>query len=90
CIPVKVEAGRREALLADPRFYVSPYIGAHGWLSMRVTGPVDWKLVSNLVLSSYRQVALKRMLEALDGKPGKGPGKGRGLFGFRPAGGKRG
>ena len=86
CIAVKVEADRREALLADPRFYVTPYIGARGWLSMKVTGPVDWGLVEDLVGRSYRQFALKRMLDALDGKPGpeKGGRGPRGLFGFRP------
>jgi predicted DNA-binding protein (MmcQ/YjbR family) len=86
CIAVKVDDDRRTALLADPRFYVTPYIGVQGWLSMKVEGGVDWRLVKDLVVWSYRQVALKRMLDALDGRGGgkrSKPSK-RGLFGFRP------
>jgi len=84
-IAVKVDDGRRAALLSDPRFYVTPYIGARGWLSLRVADGVDWALAEDLVVRSYRQIALKRMLDALDGRrrPG-GKARPRGLFGFRP------
>lgn len=53
-------------LVKDPRFYVTPYIGSQGWLSLAVDGPLDWAEVRELVLESYRSVALKRMLAALD------------------------
>ncbi len=54
-------------LIEDPRFSKSRYIGQHGWVSMRLTGRIDWGLVEDLVDSAYRKVALKRMLKALDG-----------------------
>jgi len=41
-----------------------------------VDGPLDWREVEDLVLQSYRQVALKRMLAALDARPSKRPGRG--------------
>lgn len=57
----------REALLQDPRCFVPPYFGASGWLALDLTAtPVDWREVGELLESSYRQVALKRMLKALD------------------------
>jgi hypothetical protein len=34
---------------------------------MRLEAPVDWDEVEDLVLDSYRQQALKRMLKALEG-----------------------
>jgi predicted DNA-binding protein (MmcQ/YjbR family) len=64
----KPEAQERPALLDDPRFYSPPYWGPGGWLALDLThGPVDWTEVAELVETSYRQVALKRMLKILEG-----------------------
>ena len=63
------EADERPALVSDQRFYVPPYFGPGGWLALDfTTKKVDWSEVGELMESSYRQVALKRMLRALDGQ----------------------
>ena len=63
----KPEADERPALLQDDRFFVPPYWGPSGWLALDFTAaPVEWEEVGELVEGSYRQVALKRMLAALD------------------------
>lgn len=63
----KPEADERPALLDDTRFYVPAYFGASGWLALDFTAAaVDWSEVAELVDGSYRQVALKRMLAALN------------------------
>jgi len=63
----KPEMAERPALLEDPRFYVPAYFGPSGWLALDFTAAkVDWDEVVELMESSYRQVALKRMLKALD------------------------
>jgi predicted DNA-binding protein (MmcQ/YjbR family) len=63
----KPEPVERPALVEDPRFYVPPYFGPSGWLALDFTAaPVDWEEVAELIESSYRQVALQRMLKALD------------------------
>jgi len=63
----KADPADRRGLLSDPRFYVPAYFGPSGWLSLDFTAaPVDWAEVSELMDASYRQVALKRMLKALD------------------------
>ena len=55
------------ALVDDPRIYSPPYFGPSGWLALDLTAaPVDLGEVAELADSSYRQVALKRMLRALD------------------------
>lgn len=65
----KPEPGDLEALIADERFYAPPYYGPGGWLALDLdAGPVDWDEVDELVEGSYRQVALKRMLAALDAR----------------------
>jgi hypothetical protein len=64
---LKPDPAEREALLADPRFYVPPYHGPYGWVALDLTAAeVDWVEVAELAETSYRQVALKRMLAALD------------------------
>jgi predicted DNA-binding protein (MmcQ/YjbR family) len=63
----KPESAEHPVLLDDPRFYVPAYFGPGGWLSLDFTAAeVDWDEVAELMESSYRQVALKRMLKALD------------------------
>jgi hypothetical protein len=68
---LKPDPAEREALIADPRFYVPPYHGPYGWVALDLTAAeVDWVEVAELAETSYRQVALKRMLAALDGPSG--------------------
>lgn len=63
----KPEAEERPALLEDARFYIPAYFGPGGWLSLDFTAaPVEWAEVAELMETSYRQVALQRMLRALD------------------------
>lgn len=62
----KPEPDERQALVHDSRIYVPPYFGPSGWLALTFSPGVDWDEVAELMEGSYRQVALKRMLKALD------------------------
>ena len=63
----KPDPDDRDALLQDPRVVVPPYYGPAGWLALDLAAaPPDWDEVRELLDASYRQVALKRMLRALD------------------------
>jgi predicted DNA-binding protein (MmcQ/YjbR family) len=66
-IGLKVGHDRQEQLLEDPRFFPTPYAAHQGWVSLRLDGKTDWDEVAQLIREAYRQVALKRMLKALDG-----------------------
>ena len=63
-----------QALLCeDPRFFRSPYVGQHGWVSMWTDGEVDWGMTEELILRSYRLVAPAKVaarLTAAGAKPG--------------------
>ncbi len=58
-----------QALLveADPtRFFVPPYVGARGWVGLRLDrGPLDWEEVADLLTDSYRLIAPKRLAASL-------------------------
>ncbi len=60
--------GAQEVLVAnDPdRFFRPPYVGHRGWLGVRLDVPVDWDEIADLVTASYRLVAPKKLLAALD------------------------
>jgi predicted DNA-binding protein (MmcQ/YjbR family) len=46
--------------LDDPRFFRTPYIGQHGWVTLRVyAARLNWKEIGELVKGSYLLVAPK-------------------------------
>lgn len=54
-----------ERLLTRRQFFVTPY-GRGQWVSLWAEGKIDWAAVADLVDRSYRLVALKRMVAALE------------------------
>ena len=64
-IAFRLEPDTVERLLQRKQFFATPY-GRGLWASVWTDGPVDWKAIEDLVERSYRVVALKRMLSALD------------------------
>jgi predicted DNA-binding protein (MmcQ/YjbR family) len=63
---LKVGFDRQEELLKDGRFFPTPYAAHQGWVSLRLDGETDWEEVRGLVREAYKQVALKRMLKAME------------------------
>jgi hypothetical protein len=64
-VACKALPGDNAALVrANPdRFYLPAYIGPRGWVALRLDrGPVDWNEVRELLVTSYQQVAPKRLL----------------------------
>ena len=57
-----------ELVESDPdQFYVPAYIGAKGWVGIRLDlGRVDWSAVKELLFESYRLQAPKRLSRQLD------------------------
>ena len=46
---------------SDPeRFFVPPYVGARGWIGVRIDRRPAWRLVTTLVWDAYAQVAAPR------------------------------
>ncbi|NMD54723.1 MULTISPECIES: MmcQ/YjbR family DNA-binding protein [Tsukamurella] len=65
-----VDPAERTALEQDERFYLPAYMASAGWLGLDLTiGTVDWDEVTELLDASYRQIAPKRAIAALDAGP---------------------
>jgi predicted DNA-binding protein (MmcQ/YjbR family) len=69
CIVFKAELPAQQALIQSPRFFTAPYIGKHGWVSLRATGDLEWGEIEDLVTASHALVAKPRT--ARPKKPGR-------------------
>lgn len=56
--------------LRDPRFFKTPYIGQHGWTTLRAGAAPDWDEIARLIEHSYRRVAPKKRLAELEAARG--------------------
>jgi hypothetical protein len=71
--PTRGEQAMLVASDAD-RFFIPPYVGGKGWLAVFLDPPdLDWSEIAELVEDSYRQMAPKRALKALDAGRAPGP-----------------
>jgi predicted DNA-binding protein (MmcQ/YjbR family) len=67
-VTCKVLTGDNTALVkASPsRYYLPAYLASRGWVALRLdTGKVDWAEVGELVMTSYRLIAPKRLTRTL-------------------------
>ena len=54
------------ALADDERFFTPAYWGPYGWVGLDLSGMVDWDEVAELVETSYRETAPKKLIAELD------------------------
>jgi predicted DNA-binding protein (MmcQ/YjbR family) len=55
CVRVGLEV--QGAFLADPRYYLTPYTGRLGWVSLKVhAAPLDWKEIAGLLEGSHQLI----------------------------------
>lgn len=62
----KTEEADREMLLGNDGYFPSPYAACFGWVSAWLDREVDWPFLEELLVKSYRLVAMKRMVRQLD------------------------
>ena len=63
----KPNESERRALEQDNRFFYPMYLGPSGWLGLDLSaGKVDWDEVKELVDTSYRLIATKKLIKQLD------------------------
>lgn len=65
---LKTDRTTQAELIKRKDFYVTPYVGQHGWVSTDGSDAgIDWDVVQMIVAATYRQVAPKRLVKQLDG-----------------------
>jgi len=71
CIAFVTTSKNQKELVDRKGFFPAPYAAKYGWVCRDAEGRIGWKELEALLLNSYRHVANKRMLDALDGKPAR-------------------
>lgn len=68
---VKGRPGDQEMMIAADasRFFKPPYLGPKGWIGIRLTKETDWDELADLIETSYRLIAPKRLSGLLDVNP---------------------
>ncbi|MCZ6643543.1 MAG: MmcQ/YjbR family DNA-binding protein [Gammaproteobacteria bacterium] len=61
-----VGADMQAMLTFEDRYVIPAYTGHNGWISLNVDEDANWDEIRELILTSYRHFALKRMLKELD------------------------
>ena len=54
---VKLRMSHARAVVEEPRFWPSKYVGKHGWVTMDVTQRKSWDEVARLIRESYELIA---------------------------------
>lgn len=57
---------QEELVAASPdRYFRPPYVGARGWVGMRLDGNLDWDEVEEICVEAYRAVAPPRLAQRI-------------------------
>jgi predicted DNA-binding protein (MmcQ/YjbR family) len=65
-LAIKTLPTTQEFLLQQEGYFKTPYIGRHGWVSLRTTGQLDWEAIRELILEGYLRTAPKRLAKLLN------------------------
>lgn len=72
-VSLKAAQGCQQILLdrGDPFFY-PPYVGSKGWIGVALGPDLDWLEFGDLVQDSYREIAPKTLVRALEDESRRG------------------
>ena len=59
----KSDRETQEILVQNARFFKTPYIGRHGWVSIQNPEGDDWDELSDLIQEAYLRAAPKRLVK---------------------------
>lgn len=59
---IKTDVTTQSALIKGKKFFRTPYIGQHGWVSIDGTvKQMDWEAIEEVLRDTYEQVAPKKL-----------------------------
>lgn len=59
----KSDRENQELLIQQDKYFKTPYIGRHGWVSIRKTLDEDWIELTELLQEAYLRAAPKRIVD---------------------------
>ena len=64
-LSIKADPVTQQALIRRGPYERTPYIGQHGWVTLRGNATIDWEEVSDLVADAWTGAAPKRLRDAV-------------------------
>jgi predicted DNA-binding protein (MmcQ/YjbR family) len=64
-LAIKADPFTQENLIQQPYYFKTPYIGRHGWVSIKVDDPVNDAEIDTLIKAGYRLAAPKRLTKSI-------------------------
>ena len=61
-LAIKADLATQDSLVRGGRFLRTPYVGQHGWVTLRDDVRADWDELEELITDAYRRIAPKRAL----------------------------
>ncbi len=69
-LTMKAAPGEQESLLAEGHpFFLPRYVGSRGWIGVHLDDETDWRMVGELVVDSYREIAPKSLSVSIGIRP---------------------
>lgn len=61
---IKTDLATQAVLIKRGKFYRTPYVGQHGWVSIDGNAKqMDWKAIEEVITDTYRATAPKKLLK---------------------------
>jgi predicted DNA-binding protein (MmcQ/YjbR family) len=64
-LSVKADLATQDVLVRGGQYYRTPYVGQHGWVTLRDDIAANWDEVEGLIRDAYKRVAPKRLVDHL-------------------------
>lgn len=61
---IKTDKETQQILIGHGQYYKTPYIGQHGWVSIRAEHIHNWEEVGQLIVEAYLRQAPKKLVHA--------------------------
>ncbi|KIL35656.1 phosphoribosylglycinamide formyltransferase [Cohnella kolymensis] len=61
---IKTDKETQQLLIGQGHFYKTPYIGQHGWVSIKADQIRDWEEIAQLIEEAYLRTAPKKLVQA--------------------------
>lgn len=61
---IKADKETQQLLISQGKFTRTPYIGQHGWVSIKADQITDWEEVGQLITEAYLRQAPKKLVQA--------------------------
>jgi hypothetical protein len=61
---IKADKETQQLLISQGNFYKTPYIGQHGWVSIRANHIQNWDEIGQLIVEAYLRQAPKKLTQA--------------------------